>query len=99
MVFIDLETGYDKVSRDVLWWTLMKKGVHIKYINTIKDMYDEVVANVKTCEGITSDFSITIGLHQGSALSPFLFVIVMMSLLELFRMRYRGVCYLLMILS
>ena len=55
--------------------------------------------NVRTCGGITSDFSITIGLHQGSALSSFLFAIVMMSLLELFRMRYRGVYYLLMILS
>jgi len=40
-------------------------------------MYDGVVANVRTCGGITSDFSITIRLHQGSALSPFLFVIVM----------------------
>ena len=35
------------------------------------------MANVRTCGGITSDFSITIGLHQGSALSPFLFAIVM----------------------
>ena len=41
------------------------------------DMYDGVVTNVRTCGGITSDFSITIGLHQGSALSPFLFGIVM----------------------
>jgi len=40
-------------------------------------MYDGVVANVRTCEGITSDFSITIGLHQEFALSPFLFAIVM----------------------
>ena len=55
----------------------MKKGVPIKYIDIIKDMYDGVVANVRTCGGITSDFSIIIGLHQGSALSPFLFVIVM----------------------
>ena len=40
-------------------------------------MYDGVVINVWTCGGITCDFSITIGLHQGSALSPFLFAIVM----------------------
>ena len=43
----------------------------------IKDMYNGIVANVRTCGGITSNFSITIGLHQGSALSPFLFVLVM----------------------
>ena len=66
MVFIDLEKTYDKVQREILWWTLMKKGVPIKYIHIIKDMYDRVVTNVRICGGITSDFSITIGLHQGS---------------------------------
>jgi len=55
----------------------MKKIVPIKYIDIIKDMYDGVVTNVRTCEGITSNFSITIRLHQGSTLSPFLFAIVM----------------------
>jgi len=35
------------------------------------------VANVRTCGGITSDFSVTIGLHLGSALSPFLYIIVL----------------------
>ena len=42
----------------------MKKGFPIKYIDIIKDMYDGVVTNVTTCGGITSDFSIIIGLHQ-----------------------------------
>jgi len=51
--------------------------VLIKYIDIIKDMCDGAVANVRTCGSLTSDFLITIGLHQGSALSLFLFVIVM----------------------
>ena len=99
MVIIDLEKVYDKVSREVLWWTLMKKRVPIKYIDIIWDMYDGVVTNVRTCGGMTSDFSITIGLHQGCALSPFLFVIVMDEFTRAIQKRYRGVCYLLMILS
>ena len=48
LFFIDLEKAFDKVSREVLWWILMKKGVHIKYIDIIKDMYNVVVANVRT---------------------------------------------------
>ena len=39
-----------------------------QYIDIIKDMYDGVVANVRTCGCITSDFSITIEFHQASAL-------------------------------
>ena len=77
----------------------MKKGVPIKYINIIKDMYDGVVVNIKTCGGLTSDFSITIGLHQGFVLSPFLFVIVMDELTKTIQDGIPCVRYLLMILS
>jgi hypothetical protein len=35
------------------------------------------VTFVRTCDGDTSDFSIKIGLHQGSALNSYLFVLVM----------------------
>ena len=76
MVFIDLEKVYDKVPREVSWWTMMKKGFPSN-TDIIKDMYDGVVTNIRTCGGTTSDFSITIGLRQESALSPFLFAIVM----------------------
>ena len=56
MVFIDLEKAYDKAPRELLWWTFMKKGAPIKYIDIITNMYDGVVANVRTCGGITDDF-------------------------------------------
>ncbi|XP_065864026.1 uncharacterized protein [Euphorbia lathyris] len=77
MVFIDLEKAYDKVPREVLWWALIRKGISRKYIDIIKDMYEGVCTSVRTSVGKTEEFPITIGVHQGSALSPFLFAIVM----------------------
>jgi hypothetical protein len=40
-------------------------------------MYDNVVTSVQTSDRDTNDFLINIGLHQGSALSPYLFALVM----------------------
>jgi hypothetical protein len=40
-------------------------------------MYDNVMTNVRTSDGDTNDFLINIGLHQGLALSPYLFALVM----------------------
>jgi hypothetical protein len=39
-------------------------------------MYDKVVTSVRTTDGDTDVFPINIGLHQGSALSPYLFALV-----------------------
>jgi hypothetical protein len=77
IIFIDLEKTYDKVTRNVIWWALQKHKVSSKYITLIKDMYDNVMTSVRTSDRDTNDFPINIGLHQGSALSPHLFDLVM----------------------
>ena len=40
-------------------------------------MFEGVVTNGRSCGGLTDEFLITIGMHQGSTLSHFLFAIVM----------------------
>jgi hypothetical protein len=77
MVFIDLEKAYDRVPRNIVWWALAKHGVSSQYITLIQDMYEGVRTSVRTNGGDTPDFPITIGVHQGSALSPYLFTLVM----------------------
>jgi hypothetical protein len=77
MIFIDLEKAYDSVPRDILWRILEKRQVPVIYINLIKDMYYGAAACVKTKDDLTDYFDITIGLHQGSTLSPYLFALVM----------------------
>ena len=54
-----------------------KHKVSTKYVGLIKDMYNNVVTSVRTSDGDTDDFPIRIGLHQESALSPYLFALVM----------------------
>jgi hypothetical protein len=77
MTFIDLKKAYDKVSMNIMWWALQKYKVSTKYITLIKDMHDNVVTSVQTSDRDTNDFPINIGLHQGSALNPYLFALVM----------------------
>jgi hypothetical protein len=42
LVFIDLEKACDRVSKEILWKTLKKKGVRVTNIQAIMDMYEEV---------------------------------------------------------
>ena len=45
-------------------------------------MYDGATTNVRSTGGLTEKFKVGVGLHQGSALSPFLFATIMGRLTE-----------------
>ncbi|XP_064074433.1 uncharacterized protein LOC135193915 [Vanessa tameamea] len=77
MVFIDLERAYDRVPREVLWWALKEKGLPGKYVELVRAMYRGSCTYVRLSAGNTEQFSVAVGLHQGSALSPYLFLLIM----------------------
>src|ERR1043165_5755546 len=77
MAFIDLEKAYDSVPRKLIWDSLESRGVPERYINLIKDMYGRTQTSVRALVGDTDSFPVGVGLHQGSALSPFLFAVVL----------------------
>ncbi|KAK3574555.1 hypothetical protein QTP86_010175 [Hemibagrus guttatus] len=81
-VFVDLEKAYDRVPRKELWYCMRKSGVAEKYVRVVQDMYERSRTVVRCAVGQTEEFKVEVGLHQGSALSPFLFVIVMDQLSE-----------------
>jgi len=62
---------------EVLWRCLERRGVPVAYIQVSKDIYNGLRTRVRTLLGNTDDFPIDIRLHQGSALGPPLFTIVM----------------------
>ncbi|KAK3563027.1 hypothetical protein QTP86_013350 [Hemibagrus guttatus] len=81
-VFVDLEKAYDRVPREELWYCMRKSGVAEKYVRVVQDMYERSRTVVRCAVGQTEEFKVEVGLHQGLALSPFLFAIVMDQLSE-----------------
>ncbi|KAK3543780.1 hypothetical protein QTP70_027194 [Hemibagrus guttatus] len=81
-VFVDLEKAYDRVPREELWYCMRKSGVAEKYVRVVQEMYERSRTVVRCAVGQTEKFKVEVGLHQGSALSPFLFAIVMDQLSE-----------------
>ena len=94
MVFIDLEKAYDSIPRDIAWDSLKARGMSQCYIEAIRDMYDRVSTNIHTPVGLTECFPVKVGLHQGSALSPFIFTVIMEEIFKSIWKQYPGACYL-----
>ena len=77
MVFVDLEKAHDRVHRELIWWCLRKKIVPEAYIKIIQDMDEDCQTQLPTRERNTEYFKVKVGLHQGSAISLLLFIIIM----------------------
>ena len=76
-VFVNLEKAHDKVPREEMWYCMKKSGIVEKYVQLVQDMYEGSETVVRSAVGTTESFRVKVGLHQGSALSPFLFAVIM----------------------
>jgi Reverse transcriptase (RNA-dependent DNA polymerase) len=85
MAFVDLEKDFDRVPREVLWWALRELGVEEGLVTVIKAMYADALTMVKLNGRVSKGFRVKVGVHQGSVLSPLLFIIVMEALSRKFR--------------
>ena len=73
------------MPREVLWWALRSVGVEEWIVNVIKVMYDGATTAVKLKGSESKEFAVKVGVHQGSVLSPLLFIIVLEALSKTFR--------------
>ena len=87
LVFIDLEKAYDRIPRKEVWNCLWIKKVPEKHIKVIQDMYKDSETQISTLAGRSESYTVTVGVHQGSALSPFIFTIAMDTLTNNVRKR------------
>jgi hypothetical protein len=85
MAFVDLEKAFDRVPREVVWWALRNLGVDEWLVSVIRAMYADTSTMVRLNGRVSKGFGVRVGLHQGSVLSPLLFIIVMEALSRNFR--------------
>ena len=76
-VFVDLEKAFDRVPKEVIWWSLRRKRVLERKIKAMMEMYTNIQTSVKVEYTSSEPFNVKVAVHQGSILSSFVFVLVM----------------------
>ena len=77
LAFVDLEKAFDTVPRKMAMATLRWMGTPESEVKIVEAIYENTKARVVVGLGMSNEFQVNIGLRQGSALSPLLFILVM----------------------
>ena len=77
-----MEKAFDWVPREVIRFALMRKGVPEYLVNGVMSLYKGCKTAVSVDGELSSSFSVKVGVHQRSALSPLLFIMLMDVLIE-----------------
>ena len=72
MAFVDYAKAFDSIQHRAVFEALRVHGVEKKYINIIKEMYDEGTPQIRT-EKLSGKIKIMKGVRQGDTLSPVMF--------------------------
>jgi len=75
--FVDLEKAFDRVPRRVIEFALRKKVIEEKLVKAVKRLFEGAKARVRVESELSDPFEVKVGVHQGSVLSPLLFITVM----------------------
>jgi len=76
-VFLDLEKAFDRVPHDLIWHALRSHVVPEVYVRWVKMLYKNVSNVVRSPVGVSPPFPVSVCVHQGSAVSPLLFILCM----------------------
>ena len=82
MASVDLEKALDHVPRHVICWALRKRSVEVWLLWLIQSMYENAREPVDCNLG--EEVGVKVGIHQGSCLSPLLFITVLEAPLQEF---------------
>lgn len=77
IAFLDLEKAFDRVPHELIWHALRQHQIPEHLVEWVKLLYIGPRSRVRCTAGVSKPFRISVGVHQGSVLSPLLFILVM----------------------
>ena len=80
MIFVDLEKAFDHAPQNVIWWTMKKLGFEQWIVRLVQGMYANAQSRFRVGKGFSQDIEVKAQVHQGSVLSPLLFIIALEAL-------------------
>ncbi|KAL6121643.1 hypothetical protein NUSPORA_01416 [Nucleospora cyclopteri] len=73
VAFLDLRKSFDLVPHNLMLQKLMNKGVGIKFLELIKNIYENSMSEIRIGKASSKSFKVSKGVRQGCPLSPLLF--------------------------
>jgi hypothetical protein len=83
--YVDFSRAFDSIPHSNLWFRLIQDGVHGRILTVLRSMYGKLRSCVKTRNGLTDLFTCLCGTRQGCMISPYLFILYINELLNIFR--------------
>ena len=77
IAFLDLEKAFDRVPHELIWYALRQQFVPEELVRWVQLLYHDPKSKVRSMAGVSKPLRVSVCVHQGSALSPLLFVLVM----------------------
>ena len=73
MTFVDLTKAFDTVSREGLWKIIAKFGFPVRFVATVRQFHDGMLARIQNDDKFSDPFLVTNGVKQGYVLASTLF--------------------------
>lgn len=85
VAFIDFSKAFDTIPHSLLFYKLIKSGVHGNVLHVLQSMYKHLKSCVRSKDSLTECFQCNTGTRHGCMLSPFLFTLYINELIDMLR--------------